>query len=643
MIKNLGMTILFMYLLLCIPGMAAAGPMNRGEFLVLCYHAIPLKAAPGDNYSISRQRFVEHMEYLRTHGYNPVSFRDILEAREGGRALPEKPVLLTFDDAYVSYYEFVVPVLEELGYPSVLAVVGNFIEYPPKELPEPLMTWEQIREVSSNKLVTVASHSYNLHRAVQYTPQGNVAPSSGVLAFHPDTNSYETEAEYRARLDADFREQKNIFKSKLGYIPTVFVWPYGEYNRVSLDIAEENGFSYTVTLDRGPAHTDRLDRINRLMVENSPMNDFIRMLAMPQGERKILRTVQVDLDLVVDPSSPAKTDKNLGRLIDRLVEMKVNAVFLQAFADPDGSGNVENVYFHNRVLPVRADVFGWAAHQIMIRGIEVFAWMPTLSVVLPDRAQNDRLRVREMRNGESVPSTSWYRRLSPFSEETAELVRTIYEDLASHSRIRGVLFQDDAYLTDYEDFHPAAVNKYAAHFGDEGVSEAIGDDSEKAQEWARFKTEALINFTGSLKEAVKKYRPTALFARNIYAQVMETPAAELWFAQDYELFLKNYDYVVAMAYPQMEEVRRPSEWLKSLVATAQRMPQGPEKTIYKIQAYDWKEEAWIKDRILLDEMRAVLSSGGKHLAYYPDNFREDAPALNIIKLEISTKTFPFIP
>ena len=64
--------------------------------------------------------------------------------------------------------------------------------------------------------------------------------------------------------------------------------------------------------------------------------------------------------------------------------MKVNTVFLQAFADPDGTGTIRSVYFPNKVLPVRANIFSHAVHQIIIRDMKVYAWMPTLSIELPD-------------------------------------------------------------------------------------------------------------------------------------------------------------------------------------------------------------------------------------------------------------------
>ena len=78
----------------------------------------------------------------------------------------------------------------------MLAVVGSFIENPPVEgLPEKLMTWQQIREVAESPLVEVASHSYNLHTAIQYNAIGNVGPAVNVRLYNPKTEHYEAESE----------------------------------------------------------------------------------------------------------------------------------------------------------------------------------------------------------------------------------------------------------------------------------------------------------------------------------------------------------------------------------------------------------------------------------------------------------------
>jgi biofilm PGA synthesis lipoprotein PgaB len=624
-------------------GPAAGEDMNKGEFLVLCYHAVPHKAVPYDlSGSVPQRLFVEQMEYLRTHGYNPVSLDDILKAAGGKRPLPPKPVLLTFDDAYRSYYDFVVPVLEKFNYPSVVSVVGRFIDNLPKDFPEPLMTWDQLKDLSSRRLVEVVSHTYDLHKEVRYNPQGSVASAVNVRTYDSNKKTYETEEEYRARIEKDFNDQNELFRKNLGFVPKAIAWPYGRYNSISLEIAEKAGYLGGFSVEKGFASINRLHRINRTVVINEPIEGFIKMIQNPDGEKPHIRAVQVDLDLIYDPD-PEKTDQNLGKLINRLVEMKVNTVFLQAFADPDGTGNIKSVYFPNRVLPVRADIFSHAVHQMMTRQMKVYAWMPTLSIEIPDKELNKKLRVHEFAEGEIRPSRSSYNRLSPFSSEVKKLIKLLYEDLAIHSQIQGVLFQDDAYLTDREDYHPAALSKYESLSKGKIQPDEFKNNPELNNKWARYKTEALIDFTVSLMDEVRRYRPDALFGRNLYSIVLTEPESEMWFAQDYEIFLKTYDEVVVMAYPQMEKVKNQSEWLEGLVEKAKGFPDGIEKTVFKIQAYDWANRSWVEDELLLEEMRDILSSGGRHIAYYPDNLWMDKPDNKKIRLEMSTKTYPFIP
>jgi biofilm PGA synthesis lipoprotein PgaB len=584
--RNITMTLIFF--LLFLPRILFAGQTDHGKFLVLCYHAVPFRAEPDDTYSVTQKQFAVQMEYLRTHGYHPVSLNDIIMARDGKKDLPGNAVLLTFDDAYISYYTYVLPLLEELGYPSVLAVVGAFQESPPKDLPEPLMTWEQIKEASRHKLVNVVSHSYDLHKSVQYNPQGNTGSAVSVRAYNPATKTYESEEEYRSRLEADFIAQKKLFMDKLGFAPTAIVWPYGRYNSVSLDVAKKHGMELTFSLDEGAADIHHLDVIRRNVVETPPIDDFlvheqqignfIAIVKKAPIKRPFIRAVQVDLDPVYDPDGEHMENK-LGKLIDRLFEMKVNTVFLKAFAGPAETEGIKNLYFPSRVLPMRADLFSHAAHQMMIRGILVYAWMPALSVDLPDK------KLEEM-----------------------------YEDLAMHSQIQGILFQDD--------------------FSGENISKT----PVTAKQPARDRTGGLE----VLAQGAKKFRPGILFARNINSGALEDPKAEERFEHDYERFLENYDLVVVTAYPQMDGIRRPSAWLEELVKKA-RAAKGIDKTIFKVQSYDWNRKDWIGDEALLEELRDILSAGGRHLAYYPDDLWKDKPALNKIKLEMSTKTNPFLP
>ena len=147
-----------------------------------------------------------------------------------------------------------------------------------------MMNWEQIRELSQSRLIEVVSHSFDLHRGIQYNPQGNVGPAVNVRAYDPRGKRYETKEEYLQRLRNDFINQKILFKRQLGFYPRAIVWPYGKYNEISVEIAKEQGCQLTFTLEEGLGHLNRLDSINRILVENPGIlgnlyiRDFIKQV-----------------------------------------------------------------------------------------------------------------------------------------------------------------------------------------------------------------------------------------------------------------------------------------------------------------------------------------------------------------------------
>lgn len=97
-----------------------------------------------------------------------------------------------------------------------------------------------------------------------------------------------------------------------------------------------------------------------------------------------LHMVHVDLDYVFDDNQKQQ-EINTELLIQRVINLKVNTVFLQAFADPEGNGNIKSLYFPNSLLPVRADLFSQVCNGLRQRaGVNVYAWMPVLAFQLED-------------------------------------------------------------------------------------------------------------------------------------------------------------------------------------------------------------------------------------------------------------------
>lgn len=104
--------------------------------------------------------FAEQMKYLHENGYSTLDLDDYFEIRQGNMPLPEKPVIITFDDGYLSNYTMAFPVLLMFQQKATVFVVKNANEYSFKciEGIDDFLTPDQIREMSVNG-ISIQSHT----------------------------------------------------------------------------------------------------------------------------------------------------------------------------------------------------------------------------------------------------------------------------------------------------------------------------------------------------------------------------------------------------------------------------------------------------------------------------------------------------
>ncbi len=382
------------------------------------------------------------------------------------------------------------------------------------------------------------------------------------------------------------------------------------------------------------------------MMRKIALNPFVMSLLLAgatvphaYASDKPMRAMQVDLDYVYD-ADPSQTERNLDLLVERVAEIRPAAIFLQAFADPQGTGLASETYFPNRHLPVRADLFAHAVEELKQRTqVQVFGWLPVLSFALANNAE--MVQAWSPTTGAVAADPKAYHRLSPFDAMARANIIEIYEDMAKAAPIDGILFHDDATLSDFEDAAPSAMKSYKAA-GLPASIETLRSDATTLQAWSDFKTDYLIRFTKMLAAHARHFRPNLLTARNIYAPVMLEPQSKTWFAQDYNKFLAAYDYTAVEAMPRMEKVSddESHEWLSKLIAVSADHPQGLKHTIFELQAVDWNLAAEGKDRAIPEEtlgaqMRLLARHGAMNFAYYPDDFVTDTPKIALLRKEFS--------
>lgn len=628
------------------------------SFRVLCYHDVrdnlreSFKTQP-ESTAIETQELIRHFSWLQENGYHPISLQQIVDARAGRITLPEKAVLLTFDDGYKSVYTKVFPLLKLFNFPAVVAIVGDWIETKPgaqvpfgdNQLPrDQFANWDDIRVMVASGLVEVASHSHDMHKGIQANPQGNLIPAAISRAYRPQKAAYESEAEYTARIKSDLRRSADLIERELHRRPRAIVWPYGRYNLAATESAAEAGMPITMNLEPGPnTPADSLARMRRSLVNfNTGLADLIQLLREPAGyagtEAPLERIVHVDLDYVYD-ANPQRQEENISRLLDRMKRLKPTTVYLQAYADPDGDGVAEAVYFPNRHLPVRADLFSRVAWQLSTRvGVKVYAWMPVMAFKLPAAHPAAAHVVQVMQGAPAAASQDRYHRLSLFDPLVRTTVTEIYDDLGKSAVFNGVLFHDDATLSDYEDASPAALKFYRDQWQLPDSIEAIRASPELRRRWAENKTAYINAFTIKLADKLRTYQPVLLTARNLYAQPILDPGSEEWFAQGLQSFLATYDFTAVMAMPYMEGAPDAQKWLAELMRKVQAVPGALNKTVFELQSRDWKTGEPIPAKILAAQLRQLHLAGARNFGYYPDDFHQNMPEEAIIKPAISVET-----
>jgi len=638
-------------LLILLLSALCAPPLRADEsFLALCYHDVQDRM-PADSaiITLSSDELLAQFSWLKAHGYHPVSLDDLIAARDGRHTLPDKAVLLSFDDGYESMYTRVFPLLKLYHFPALLALVSSWMEAAPgKNLGyddtqftrDKLLSWKQVREMEASGLVEVASHSHALHLGVKANPQGNRQPAAVTRIYDPATHRYEGDDDYHNRIMADLLRSTRILKQRLGHAPRAMVWPYGAYSQTTIAIAKTLDMPITLNLADGRGDVRQLQSIPRYLIpRNMPLSDFVWLVRNHEAPQP-RRVVQVDLDYIYD-ADPAQQEKNLGQLIERIKQLEINTVYLQAFADPDGDGSASALYFPNRHLPMRADLFDRAAQQLHTRaGVKVYAWLPVLAYKLPDADPVSRMMVQHDLERNAVDTQHDFR-LSPFHPEVRHLISDVYEDLAKYTSFDGILFHDDAYLSDHEDSSAAALRYYHQEWGLPDTLAAIRSSPKTLAAWSARKTRFLTDFTTELAARVRHYRPGIKTARNLYAAVVLDPRAEEWFAQSFPDFLVHYDYTAVLAMPYLESAPQPHPWLKRLATRVAASPGAMARTVFELQTRDWRSKAPLDDAQLAADMAILRRAGVVNYGYYPDDMVNDQPAVTVIKPQMSLRSNPY--
>ncbi|MBE3588687.1 MAG: polysaccharide deacetylase family protein [Thermoanaerobacteraceae bacterium] len=216
------------------------------ETVVLLYHHID--QAPDRAFTITPRLFQEHLDAFLEHGYHVISTEKLAGFLEGKTPLPEKAVVITFDDGYRSFYRYAYPELKSRKMPAtcfmITARVGK------KEGGLEYLTWPEMREMQENG-ISFFVHTDHSHYIAPTTPEGNPKPVLANRIWLRRENRLETEEEYRKRVISDLAAARELLEEKLHQSVEQIAWPYGVYNKPLVEIAQSLGYRFCYTTQPG--------------------------------------------------------------------------------------------------------------------------------------------------------------------------------------------------------------------------------------------------------------------------------------------------------------------------------------------------------------------------------------------------------
>lgn len=177
-------------------------PMNGVP--ILMYHSI----GGSDRLAVPPEAFASHLAYLREYGYTPLSLATVVHwlrdpRGQRTRPLPERPVLITFDDGYADVHERALPVLTRYDVPATVFVTSGWLRdagpYAAGRPPGRMLAWTQVAELAAHG-VEIGGHSHS----------------------HPQLDQLRD-----PDLRTELRRNRGLLEDRLGRAVTTMAYPYG--------------------------------------------------------------------------------------------------------------------------------------------------------------------------------------------------------------------------------------------------------------------------------------------------------------------------------------------------------------------------------------------------------------------------------
>ncbi|WP_124101125.1 polysaccharide deacetylase family protein [Ruminococcus sp. Marseille-P6503] len=257
-----------------IPSEATAQEREGIKVPIIMYHSILKNEEMWGDYVLSPIELEKDIVYLKNNGYEAVFVSQLIDYVENGKELPEKPVILSFDDGSYNNLTYVLPLLKKYGFKATFSVVGKYSEVACEDAdPSPgysYLDWKDIKKLMESGYIEIANHSYDMH---------SLDGRRGSLM-----NSGESYEDYRQAFYNDAFKTQHLLEDNCGFTPDVYTYPYGLICDASRHLVKSCGFKASLGVEEKMNYICRGDsdclyemyRYNRTAFEST--EDFMKRL-----------------------------------------------------------------------------------------------------------------------------------------------------------------------------------------------------------------------------------------------------------------------------------------------------------------------------------------------------------------------------
>lgn len=219
---------------------------NAVDLPILMYHHID-ESVNGNSAIVTPEKFKDDLEILKALGYETINFHELIAYEKSEGELPEKPIIITFDDGYLSNYTEAYPMLKEKEMKATVSVIGMSIgrdtykETGHKIIPH--FSIEQGKEMIASGFVDIQSHTFSMHDAPSL--------ENGHYRDGANKKAYDTQESYQLAMTKDHQKMIEIINEKMLGDMLVLTYPYGYYDELSEAVLKSQGILATVSVDSG--------------------------------------------------------------------------------------------------------------------------------------------------------------------------------------------------------------------------------------------------------------------------------------------------------------------------------------------------------------------------------------------------------